>query len=194
MGQKFSVVASVLPPQGIYAVGNIAPWPNLQENNHHISGLIKGGVAIMDSNTYDTKKPFPDTVCIIVGKDDELIKGQVVVKSTEEAIDYAKSKYPSKDIFFLGGRDVWLEGMKHSNNVFLTKIKVPGRYNPEKPIFGPIEMFPEILDLNARWQVRDMTQRCQRIESPELNDSIRIVYMDFIHFEQIDVRDMVIQD
>ena len=94
----------------------------------------KGAVVIMGYNTYAEiaeKFNYPETGKLLPGRISYIISSRDIpcspsVKtgytSLEDAIGAAEEKYPDRNIFLIGGSQIFEEGLDYADKVYLTKI------------------------------------------------------------------------
>lgn len=86
--------------------------------------ITLGHPVIMGRTTYESVgKPLPGRLNIIVtrNKDYQIYEG-IVVNSLEEAIEIAKEK-DKEEIFIIGGGQIYEQGMKYADKLYLTEVK-----------------------------------------------------------------------
>lgn len=78
----------------------------------------------MGYNTYlSLKNPLKDRVNIVLSYQNRIIDNKaILLKSIDEAIKYSKTNYPKKDIFFIGGRSIFLHGLNLCDELYITEI------------------------------------------------------------------------
>jgi dihydrofolate reductase len=114
-----SLIAAV-SENGIIGVDNKLPW-YIPEDLKRFKKLTRGNVVIMGRKTYESiGKPLPDRVNIIVSRNKNLhIPGCLVVSSIAQAIKKAGN---DKDIFIIGGGEIYNSGIVYAKRIWLTKV------------------------------------------------------------------------
>lgn len=105
---------------------------DIPEDMKRFRELTKGHVVIMGRKTYESiGHPLPNRVNIIVTRDrsfsehvsiNQLI-GTFVTYSLEEAIKLAKKKETRGEIFIIGGGQIYKEGIKYADKLYLTIVE-----------------------------------------------------------------------
>ena len=84
-----------------------------------------GKVVVLGRKTLDTfpqKQPLPYRTNIIVTHDKSFqVKGAIVVHSVEELLEELK-KYPSEDIYIVGGESIYQQMMPYCDTAHITQI------------------------------------------------------------------------
>lgn len=124
-----SIIVAYDDDFGIGKNGDI-PW-RFPEDMAHFRETTIGNVCIMGRKTWeslpDKFRPLPDRKSIIISKTykenpDLYVKSigsiersfdSVVVESPEEAVDYSKINYPDKNIFIIGGAEIYNYFINH---------------------------------------------------------------------------------
>lgn len=102
-------------------------------------------VVIMGRSTLESfpgGKPLANRVNIVLsGRDNYKVEGALVVKNREEALALA-SKYPSDDVFVIGGKMVYELFLNDCSKAYITKIEAQKEADT---------LFPNI-DLLSEWK------------------------------------------
>jgi dihydrofolate reductase len=78
-------------------------------------------------------RPLPKRTNIIVTRQKDLkLDGCIVVNSVEEALEYAKSQGET-EAFILGGGQIYKEGLKYADKIYLTEVD----YDEEGEVYFP---------------------------------------------------------
>jgi dihydrofolate reductase len=102
---------------------NGIPW-YIPQDLKHFKKLTVGTTVIMGRKTYESLpkeyKPLPNRVNIIISRNKKYIaKGCLVVSSLEQAI---KKSDNNKQIFIIGGGEIYKKAIKYTEKIYLTKI------------------------------------------------------------------------
>ncbi|HOO29270.1 MAG TPA: dihydrofolate reductase [Lachnospiraceae bacterium] len=93
--------------------------------------------------TFPGGQPLKNRTNILLSKNPEYsVKGAVVLHSTEELLEELK-KYPSEDIYIIGGDSIYKQLLPYCNTAYVTKIEY---------VYEADAYFPE-LDLLPEWQM-----------------------------------------
>jgi len=112
------------------------PWPVLQQDMQRFKELTTNNICIMGSNTWHSlpNKPLPNRVNVVLSTQDyELFpKANLVAPSdadvsTENLIPgllkIFKREWPTKDIFVIGGKNVYKDWIAFADYIYLTRIQ-----------------------------------------------------------------------
>ncbi len=96
-------------------------WRN-KEDLGRVRELTMGHPLIMGKRTFDSiGRPLPGRTNIVISRSAEEIPGCVVVNSFERALDVART-IDHNQIFIFGGAQVYTEGIKIADRLYLTRI------------------------------------------------------------------------
>jgi dihydrofolate reductase len=128
--------------------GNDIPW-YIPEDLEHFKKLTTGNTVIMGRKTYESLpkeyRPLPNRVNIVITRDKNYqAKGCLVVNNLEDALRKADN---NREIFIIGGGQIYREGLKFADRIYLTKI--------HKNISGDT-YFPK---LNKFWKLVDEEEK-----------------------------------
>jgi dihydrofolate reductase len=83
-----------------------------------------GNTVIMGRKTYDSiGKPLPNRTNIVISRSKIKIEGTSVVNSLKEAVDEAGKLNPGKEIFIIGGEQIYKLATPLVNKLYLTQVK-----------------------------------------------------------------------
>ncbi len=113
--------------------------------------LTLGKVVVLGRKTMDTfpgRKPLKDRTNIILSRDENYtVEGGIVVHSMEELLEELK-KYPSEDVFIIGGESIYRQMLPYCDTVYVTKVD----HEAESDAFYPD------LDADPEWKVRQTSE------------------------------------
>lgn len=120
---------------------NDMPWPKLTSDLKRFKELTNNSVVVMGKNTWLSlpKKPLPNRENIVISKsldDDYAIK---LSGNPETIINTIKNK-TDKDIWIMGGKQIYEQFLDYCNKIYVTKIK--GDFNCDI-------IFPKLQLLNS---------------------------------------------
>lgn len=147
---------------GVIGVDNKLPW-YIPDDLKRFKKLTSGNVVIMGRKTYESiGKPLPNRINIVVSRNKDLvIPNCLVVDSMTKAI---RKGGTDKDIFIIGGGEIYNSGLIHAKRIYLTKI--------HQEIDGDTK-FPEI----EGWdEYKDMAWGWREIEREEKEGFSYITY------------------
>jgi dihydrofolate reductase len=150
---------------GVIGVDNKLPW-YIPEDLKRFKKLTSGNVVIMGRKTYQSiGKPLPNRLNIVISRNKDLvIPGCLVVHTMNQAIRKAGT---DKDIFIIGGGEIYNIGMVYANKIFLTKI--------HQEVEGDTT-FPEIVEWD---EYKDMAWGWHELEREEKEGYTNIIYKYF---------------
>jgi dihydrofolate reductase len=127
MTRKINAIVAVDDHWGIGKDGTM-PWPNLSEDLKRFKELTDGSMIVMGKNTWLSlpRRPLPNRENIIVTRtleDDFAIK----VSGDPKAIITKLKQATDKDIWIIGGAEVYRQFLPYCNSVYITRID--GNYN-----------------------------------------------------------------
>ena len=83
-----------------------------------------GNVVLMGRKTFDSIgcKPLPDRINIVIPSKKDFENDEVTTfDNMETAIEYSKRNFPDKDLYIIGGGQIYEQGIKYADEVILTK-------------------------------------------------------------------------
>ncbi len=196
MHKKIAIIAAVSKDHGIYGVGNSLPWPPLAKDMEMFKRATMGEIVIMGRNTFDSLpekyKPLPHRINIVISKtmeegghflNEDHKKTFYVFKSIEEALDFAKT-FSGRDIFFIGGREIWLGAIKYCNKAFITIVHLDCRIQPIE--LGPLNfaselLHPKIAFANKQYRIENDFSFFQEVRN-EAGWLIKTIRLDFLTY------------
>ena len=83
-----------------------------------------GNIVLMGRKTFDSIgcKSLPDRINIVISskKDFENV-GITTFDNMETAVEYSKRKFPDKDLYIIGGGQIYEQGIKYADEIILTR-------------------------------------------------------------------------
>ena len=86
--------------------------------------LTIGNVVLMGRKTFDSIgcKPLPGRINIVISSAKKFENDEVTIfDNMETAIEYSKRNFPDKDLYIIGGGQIYKQGIKYADEVILTK-------------------------------------------------------------------------
>jgi dihydrofolate reductase len=122
---------------GVIGVNNTLPW-HLPEDLKRFRALTTGHHIIMGRKTYDSLgRLLPGRTTVIVTRNpDYQVEGAVVVHSLEDAIQACSN---DDEAFLIGGAELYQEGFKRANKLYLTEIDAEYEGDAHFPAFNQSE-------------------------------------------------------
>lgn len=131
---KISIIAAA-SLNNVIGLDEKIPW-YISDDLKRFKQLTSGHHIIMGRKTFESlnSKPLPNRVNIIISsnKDIKSISPIIIVQNLESALLKAT---PDKEVFIIGGGQVYRDAMRYANRIYLTRI--------DSEIEGNI-FFPEI--------------------------------------------------
>jgi dihydrofolate reductase len=114
-----SIIVAV-SENGVIGKEGKLPW-YIPEDLKHFKQLTSGNVVIMGRKTYESiGKPLPNRLNIVITREkNSVIDGCITVNSIKDAIRKAGT---DKEIFIIGGGEIYKKSLKFADKVYLTKI------------------------------------------------------------------------
>jgi len=97
---------------------------HIPEDFKRFKKITSGHPVIIGRKTFESiGKPLPQRTNIIITHDENFqVEGCLIVHSLEEAIELAKTK-DSKEIFIIGGGQIYKQAISIANKLYLTIVK-----------------------------------------------------------------------
>lgn len=117
-----SCIVAVEKNQGIGFEGQM-PWPHLKGDMSWFKNTTSNGVVIMGRKTWESigSKKLPNRINIVLSKNK--IEGcDLSLTVPDSCLDVAKVLYPKKEIFIIGGGNVYKHFMNIIDRFYITEI------------------------------------------------------------------------
>lgn len=116
---SLSLIAAVAE-NGVIGVNNTLPW-HLPEDLKRFRALTTGHHIIMGRKTYESlNRLLPGRITVIVTRNpDYRVEGALIAHSLEQAIAQCGK---DDEAFLIGGAELYEEGMKLADKLYLTEI------------------------------------------------------------------------
>ena len=127
----------------------------LKEDLKNFKRLTTDNVVIMGRKTYESiGKPLPNRVNLILSRQKENVDNIETFETLENAIDFSKQKYPDKEIFIIGGGQIYKQSLEKGivDRMYITKVK--------KTISNADTYFTDI-DYKNEWKIGDVERYCE---------------------------------
>ena len=120
---KISLIAALSENRAI-GKGNQLIW-KIPEDLRRFKEITSGHPVIMGRKTYESiGRLLPNRTNIIITRDKEYkVEGAIVVYSLEEAFRQAQGKQNEGEIFIIGGGQIFEQGIKIADKLYLTVIE-----------------------------------------------------------------------
>ncbi|CAE6489698.1 Dihydrofolate reductase [Nitrosomonas nitrosa] len=122
MTRRLSLLAAMASNR-VIGRNNALPW-RLPADLKRFKALTMGQIIVMGRKTYESiGRPLPGRINIIVTRQPDLsVAGVTVTRSVEEALT-ACLIYPDKEIFIIGGAELYQQTLKHCQRLYLTEVQ-----------------------------------------------------------------------
>ncbi len=129
----------------VIGLNNQLIW-HLPNDLKRFKKFTTGQLIIMGRKTFESiGRPLPNRETVVLSRNSELIfEGVKQVGSLQEAVDYAKSNFPEKEIYIVGGEQIYRMAMDLVDQLEITLIHQD---------FEGDAFFPEI-DLNSWKEIK----------------------------------------
>ncbi|MFM1912569.1 MAG: hypothetical protein RIR51_407 [Bacteroidota bacterium] len=108
-----------------YVIGaeNKLIW-HLSNDLKRFKNFTTGNVIIMGRKTFESiGKALPNRETIVISRNPNIqLEGTFTVNSLDQAIDLAKNKFPDKEIFIVGGEQIYRLAMSLADCLEITQI------------------------------------------------------------------------
>ncbi len=124
MAHTTSLISAIVAMSENRVIGrnNQLPW-HLPADLKHFKMMTTGHAIIMGRKTFDSiGKPLPNRTNIIITRNRSFtVPGCIITTSIDEAIQKAVDE-SSKEIFIIGGTDIFIQSMPHISRLYLTIV------------------------------------------------------------------------
>ncbi|MCO6433823.1 dihydrofolate reductase [Nitrosomonas nitrosa] len=122
MTRRLSLLAAMASNR-VIGRNNALPW-RLPADLKRFKALTMGQIIVMGRKTYESiGRPLPGRINIIVTRQPDLsVVGVTVTRSVEEALT-ACLIHPDKEIFIIGGAELYQQTLKHCQRLYLTEVQ-----------------------------------------------------------------------
>ena len=119
---------------GVIGKEGSIPW-NLKEDTRFFKKKTSNSPVIMGRATYESiGKPLPDRLNIVITRSPKYIEGIKKVATVEKAIEAASKNKDSKEIYIIGGENIYKEFLPIANRMLITEVELE---IPEGDTFFP---------------------------------------------------------
>ncbi len=118
---KLSAIVAIANNR-VIGINNTLPW-HLPEDLRRFRALTMGHHIIMGRKTYDSLgRLLPGRTTVIVTRNpDYKVEGALIANSLQDAIALCKE---DDEAFLIGGAELYQDGLKLSNKLYITEIKL----------------------------------------------------------------------
>lgn len=131
-----SLIAAVAR-NGVIGVDNTLPW-HLPEDLKRFRALTMGHHIIMGRRTYESiNRLLPGrTTVIVTRQQDYKVPGALIANSLQHAMELCRG---DDEVFLIGGAELFRDGFKLSDRIYLTEIEADFEGDVLMPSFNPAE-------------------------------------------------------
>ncbi len=105
----------------IIGVQNKLPW-NIPEDLKFFRDKTRGHTVIMGRKTFESLgSPLPKRVNIVISRHQNF-EGVIMASTIDEAIKKAQKEESSKEIFIIGGGEIYKQSLDKVQKIYLTRI------------------------------------------------------------------------
>ena len=86
--------------------------------------LTAGNIVLMGRKTFESIgcRPLPDRINIVISSTKNYENdGAITFDNLETAVEYSEQHFPDKDLYIIGGGQIYEQGIKYVDEVILTK-------------------------------------------------------------------------
>jgi dihydrofolate reductase len=177
MTQRIAIIGAV-SINSVYGEGGKIPW-HFKEDMEYFKMVTSGHVVAMGRGTWESLpkkfRPLPDRVnLVITNTPNYQADGAKIVHSVQCAISEAKGK----DIFFIGGADIWISALRVATDAYITVV------NSTYPVKETTRCAPELNDASVQLSVFTLCHISEVIAYEK--ESGRSILIDFKHWKRIE--------
>lgn len=122
----------------------------IPEDMKFFKGTTTGKVVVMGRETFESlpgKEPLKDRVNIVLSKNESFTNDQVIICRSLAELFAEIKKYPTDDLFVIGGESVYTQLLPYCSEAFVTKIEK--KYTADKYFIN--------LDQAQTWELTSMS-------------------------------------
>ena len=124
-GQMISMICAVAN-DGVIGNKNQLPWPHLPSDMKWFSKQTKENVVVMGRKTWQSLgsvKPLPNRINVVVSRQTQVAGANTVITdNVNQSILNLQQEYPSRDIFIIGGAQLYRSTKSIIKNFYITRI------------------------------------------------------------------------
>ena len=125
-----------------YIKGELSRFKKLTVNN----------IVIMGRKTYEALgKPLPERINIILStKENFSVENSLTFKNLQDALDYCIKKYPEKNVYIIGGANLYSQCIDIVDKMYITEIDYEYEGETYFPTFNESDFIKSIDEVHAR--------------------------------------------
>lgn len=123
------MIAAILASTSAGGIGNrgTLPWPKHKEDLLWFKGLTENNIVVMGRNTWDDPKmpkPLPNRInCVVTSKQIPGYTVRRIANNIEEQVLELQQQFPNKDVYIIGGKQLYDTCINIVDRVYLTRMK-----------------------------------------------------------------------
>jgi dihydrofolate reductase len=123
------MICSILASTNLGGIGNrgTLPWPKHKEDLAWFKEHTTNNIVVMGRNTWDDPlmpKPLPNRVnCVFSHNDLGTFAARRLVGDTNEQVQILNSQFPNRNVFIIGGKELYEATESIVERVYLTRMK-----------------------------------------------------------------------
>lgn len=182
MSKIIAIVA--VSPEGIIAINGSMPW-DVPEDLSRFKNLTEDNVVIMGRKTWESlgKTTLPNRINYVVSRNGglDLVNktSAICYRSLDYAVNEAELKYPEKDIYIMGGANVYSQALPICDEVELTIIEEDQVKITEGTKLY-LKEFPKVIDslfeLDSKFKTQYATYKTYKRRAVSIRNKDRTVY------------------
>ena len=144
---KIKLIAAIDLHFGLGKNGNLLF--KIPEDLRLFKQLTIGNVVLMGRKTFDSIgcKPLPGRINIVISSAKKFENDEVTIfDNMETAIEYSKRNFPDKDLYIIGGGQIYKQGIKYADEVILTKYN---KLYENADTYFPVDIMDNFLETDV---------------------------------------------
>ena len=144
---KIKLIAAIDLHFGLGKNGNLLF--KIPEDLRLFKQLTIGNVVLMGRKTFDSIgwKPLPDRINIVISSKKDFENDEVTTfDNMETSVEYSKRNFPDKDLYIIGGGQIYKQGIKYADEVILTKYN---KLYEDADTYFPVDIMDNFLEADV---------------------------------------------
>lgn len=141
--QKVTIIAAMDNKRGI-GIENRLPW-RIPEDLEHFKYTTFGEVVIMGRKTYESMgRPLPNRINIVLTRGPDLLPhpDMSCAASLEDAVEGVRRNYPNKQIFIIGGGQIYEQALPIAERMIITHVDLDQECDAFFPEYSEDHWYP----------------------------------------------------
>lgn len=144
---KIKLIAAIDLHFGLGKNGNLLF--KIPEDLRLFKQLTIGNVVLMGRKTFDSIgcKPLPGRINIVISSAKKFENDEVTIfDNMETAVEYSKRNFPNKDLYIIGGGQIYKQGIKYADEIILTKYS---KLYEDADTYFPVDIMDNFLETDV---------------------------------------------